>query len=76
MQKEYWNLAEIENRTQQLIADIAILYLYFEARDSYITKTLIHIDYQNVYAEGCYYTDNGSVEIHEESTLYMDSPSP
>lgn len=76
LQKKYWNLAEIENRTQQLIAEIARLYPYFEAKDSYITKIPIHIDYQDAYAEGCYYPDNGSVEILEGSSLYMNLPSP
>lgn len=76
LQKEYWTLDEIENRTQQLIAEIARLYPYYEAKDSYVTKVPIHIDYQDTSAEGYYYPDNGSVEVLKGSTLYMDHPTP
>lgn len=76
LQKQYWTLDEIENRTQQLIAEIARLYPYYEAKDSYVTKVPIHIDYQDAYAEAYYYPDNGSVEVLEGSTLYMDLPTP
>ena len=76
LQKEHWTLTDIEERTQQLIADIARLYPYYEAKDSAIAKVAIHIDSQNAYAQGYYYPDNGSVEILEGSTLYMDSPTP
>lgn len=76
LQKEHWTLADIEERTQQLIAEIARLYPYYEAKDSYVTKVPVRIDYQNAYAQGYYYPDNGSVEILEGSTLYMDFPTP
>lgn len=76
LQKEHWTLTDIEERTQQLIADIARLYPYYEAKDSVIAKVAIHIDSQNAYAQGYYCPDNGSVEILEGSTLYMDSPTP
>lgn len=76
LQKEHWTLTDIEERTQQLIADIARLYPYYEAKDFAVTKVAIHISFQNAYAQGYYYPDNGSVEIHEGSTLYMDSPTP
>lgn len=73
LQKEHWTIADIEDRTQQLIADIARLYPYYEAKDSYITKVPIFIDHQNAYAQGYYYPDNGSVEILEGSTLNIDT---
>lgn len=76
LQKEHWTLTEIEDRTQQLIAEIARLYPYYEAKDASVTKVPICIDYQNAYAQGYYYPDNGSVEVLEGSTLYMDLPSP
>ena len=76
LQKAHWTLTDIENRTQQLIAEIARLYPYYEAKGSSVTKVPICIDYQNAYAQGYYYPDNGSVEILEGSTLYMDLPSP
>ena len=76
LQKEHWTLTDIEDRTQQLIAEIARLYPYYEAKDSSVTKVPICIDYQNAYAQGYYYPDNGSVEVLEGSTLYMDLPSP
>ena len=47
LQKEHWTLKDIEERTQQLIADIARLYPYYEAKDSAIAKVAIHIDSQN-----------------------------
>lgn len=76
LQKEHWTLTEIEDRTKQLIAEIARLYPYYEAKDSFVTKVPICIDYQNAYAQGYYYPDNGSVEVLEGSMLYMDLPSP
>lgn len=76
LQKEHWTLSDIENRTQQLITDIARLYPYYEAKDSSVTKIPICIDYQNVSVRGYYYPDNGSVEILEGSTLYMNLPNP
>lgn len=76
LNKKRWTLMDIEKRTQQLIKDIARLYPYYEAKDSYVTKIPIGIDYQNVNAKGYYYPDNGSVEILEGSTLYMDLSSP
>ena len=48
----------------------------FEAKDSSVSKVPICIDCQNAYAQGYYYPDNGSVEILEGSTLYMDLPNP
>lgn len=74
--KDHWTLTDIENRTQQLIAEIARLYPYYEAKDSSVTKVPICINYQNAYAQGYYYSDNGSVEVLEGSTLYMDLPNP
>ena len=76
LNKKRWTLMDIGKRTQQLIKDIARLYPYYEAKDSYVTKIPIGIDYQNVNAKGYYYPDNGSVEILEGSTLYMDLSSP
>lgn len=76
LQKEHWTLTDIEDRTQQLIAEIARLYPYYEAKDSSVTRIPICIDYQNAYAQGYYYPDNGSVEVLEGSSLYMDLPSP
>lgn len=76
LKKEHWTLLDIEERTQQLIKDIARLYPYYETRCSYVTKIPICIDYQHVNAKGYYYPDNGSVEILEGSMLYMDLSSP
>lgn len=76
LKKAHWTIADIEERTQQLIADITRLYPYCEAKGSTITKVAVHIDCQNAHAQGYYYPDNGSVEILEGSTLYMDSPTP
>lgn len=76
LQKEHWTLTDIEDRTQHLIAEIARLYPYYEAKDSSVTKVPIYIDYQNAYAQGYYYPDNGSVEVLEGSSLYMDLASP
>jgi len=76
LQKEYWTIDAIEERTQLLIAEIARLYPYYEAKDSSVTKIPIYINYQDAYAQGYYYPDNGSVEVLEGSTLYMNLPSP
>lgn len=74
--KDHWTLKDIEIRTRQLISDIARLYPYYEAKDSTVNRIAIHIDYQNVYAQGYYYPDNGSVEVLSGSTLYTDFPTP
>lgn len=76
LQKEHRKLSDIEDCTQQLIAEIARLNPYFEANDSFVNKVPICIDYKNAYTQGYYYSDNGSVEVLEYSNLYMDLPSP
>lgn len=75
LQKEHWTIEDIEERTQQLIVEIARLYPYYEAKDTIITKLPISIDQQGVYAQGYYYPDNGSVEILEGSSLVKDFPN-
>lgn len=72
LEKEHWTLNEIEARTNFLIAEIARLYPYFEARDSDITKIPISINSQNVSARAYYYPENGSVEILAGSELAND----
>lgn len=74
--KDHWTLKDIEIRTRQLISDIARLYPYYEAKVSTVNRIAIHIDYQNAYAQGYYYPDNGSVEVLSGSTLYTDFPTP
>ncbi|MDY4756878.1 MAG: DUF262 domain-containing protein [Parabacteroides sp.] len=74
--KDHWTLKDIEIRTRQLISDIARLYPYYEAKVSTVNRIAIHIDYQNAYAQGYYYPDNGSVEVLSGSTLYTDFPAP
>ncbi len=74
--KNHWTLKDIEIRTRQLISDIARLYPYYEAKVSTVNRIAIHIDYQNAYAQGYYYPDNGSVEVLSGSTLYTDFPTP
>lgn len=75
LQKDHWTIGDIEERTQQLIVEIARLYPYFEAKDTVITKIPISIYQQGIYAQGYYYPDNGSVEILEGSSLVKDFPN-
>lgn len=72
LKKEHWTLADIDERTQQLIVDISRLYPYYDAKESTITRYSIYIEYNGGYAQGYYYPDNGSVEVLEGSSLNTD----
>ena len=76
LQKRQWTLRDIEDRTQQLIVEIARLYPYYEAKDSVVNKLTIHIDFQNGSALAYYYPDNGNVEVLKGTTLYMEFQTP
>ena len=73
IQKEKWQVSDIEDRTQSLISKISLLYPYYEAKESVISKIAIRIDNENVVAKGYYYPDNGSVEILAGSELSTDN---
>ena len=69
LQKVQWNIADIEDRTQRLIDEIAKLYPYYEADDLIVSKIHITLTYKDIKATAYYYPDNGSVKILAGSQL-------
>jgi len=69
LEKEKWTVSEINERTTELIEQIIALYPYCSASDDVISKHLISINYDDVYALAYLYEEDGSVEIQEGSEL-------
>lgn len=69
LRKEQWTIADIEERTHQLIDEIAKLYPYYEADDLVVSKVHITLSHKDIEVSAYYYPDNGSVEILAGSQL-------
>lgn len=67
---EKWKLENIDNRTDELIKEIARLYPYFGSKEEKAGyKISIYIEEKDVKASGFYYVDTEEVEIEANSTL-------
>ncbi len=69
LQKEQWTISDIDERTRALIEQIIDLYPYCSASDDVISKHIISIDWDGVYALAHFYEEDGSVEIQEGSEI-------
>lgn len=69
LQKEKWNIEEINKRTIKLIEEFNRLFPYPQPSSSAIRKMDIFIDFNGIKASGSFYVDNGNVEIFEGSEL-------
>lgn len=70
LEKETWNIDEINKRTDELIADIIRLYPFYGSKeDSSDNRIAISIDFPDGYAQAYFYLDNGQVTIFEGSNL-------
>ena len=69
LQKDKWTIADIEDRTQELIKQIQTLYPYFEANGDTVVKYPIYLEAKGIFATGKFYEDDGSVEIDEGSVI-------
>ena len=70
LEKEKWDLDEIDNRTEELIAEINRLFPYPHTSSEMIRTEEIFIESNGITASGCFYLDNGDVEIYAGSELY------
>ena len=69
LEKGKWTVSEINERTKELIEQIIELYPYCSASDDVISKHLISINCDDVYALAYLYEEDGSVEVQEGSEL-------
>lgn len=67
--KKDWNLAEIENRTQELIPQIIELYPYYNVELEGVQNINIHIIYKNIIANGIFDLNTGDVQILKDSMI-------
>ncbi len=67
--KEEWTIADIDERTKELIEQIIELYPYCPASDDVISKHIISINWDGVYALAHFYEEDGSVEVLEGSEI-------
>lgn len=67
--KEQWTIADIDERTEDLVVDICTLYPYYESKIGDVIGYPIQISYNGAFAIATYYPDNGSVEVSKGSTL-------
>ena len=67
---EYWTIDCINERTNELIEKIKLLYPYPITNADIIPRKAIFISSNNIKASGFLYLDNGSVEIDVGSELY------
>lgn len=75
LEKEQWNIEEINDRTEVLISEINRLFPYPETSDKFIKKEEIFIKTTKVKAAAYLYLDTGDVEILQGSELYkFDNP--
>ena len=75
LEKEQWNIEEINDRTEALISEINRLFPYPETSDKFIKKEEIFIKTTKVRADAYLYLDTGDVEILQGSELYkFDNP--
>ncbi len=69
LSKEKWTIDEINERTQELIAQIVALYPYLSASDEVIQKHEITIDWDDIIAFATLYEEDGSVEVQAGSEI-------
>lgn len=75
LEKEKWNIEEINKRTEGLICEINRLFPYPETSDKFIKKEEIFIQTTKIRADAYLYLDTGDVEIIEGSQLHrFDHP--
>lgn len=75
LEKEQWNIEEINDRTEVLISEINRLFPYPETSDKFIKKEEIFIKTTKVKAAAYLYLDTRDVEILQGSELYkFDNP--
>lgn len=74
LQKDQWTIAEIDTRTKELIEQIIQLYPYCSASDDVISKHVISINCDDVFALAYLYEEDGSVEIQEGSEIVKYDP--
>ena len=75
LQKDQWTIAEIDTRTKELIEQIIQLYPYCSASDDVISKHVISINWDDVFALAYLYEEDGSVEIQEGSEIVKYDPT-
>ena len=75
LKKSQWTIADIDERTKNLIEQIIELYPYCSASDEVISKHVISINWDGVSALAHFYEEDGSVEIQEGSEIVKYSPS-
>lgn len=69
LEKDKWTIAEIDARTKELIEQIIKLYPYCSASDDVISKHIITINCDGVFALAYLYEEDGSVEVQEGSEI-------
>lgn len=70
LEKDDWNIDEIDIRTKELIDEINRLYPYPETSEKLIRKEEIYIKTTKIKAYAYLYVDTGDVEILEGSELH------
>lgn len=75
LEKDRWTIAEIDARTKKLIEQIIELYPYCSASDDVISKHVISINYDGVFALAYLYEEDGSVEVQEGSEIVKYDPT-
>lgn len=75
LEKDQWTISDIDTRTKDLIEQIITLYPYCSASDDVISKHIISINCDNVFALAYLYEEDGSVEVQEGSEIVKYDPS-
>lgn len=75
LKKDQWSIAEIDARTKDLIEQIITLYPYCSASDDVISKHVIFINCDDVFALAYLYEEDGSVEVQEGSEIVKYDPT-
>lgn len=70
LEKERWDISEIDNRTELLIKEINRIFPYPQADEHILRIEEIFISSNGIKATANFYIDNGDVEILEGSELY------
>lgn len=70
LEKDKWNIEEINHRTNFLIEEINRIFPYPQADDDILRVEEIFISSNGIKASANFYIDNGDVEILEGSELY------
>lgn len=73
LEKDRWDIGEIESRTNLLIDEINRIFPYPQTNGDTIQVEEIYITSNGIKASANFYLDNGDVEILEGSELYVFS---